>query len=632
MNSTILELKENIQNKPPDFLNGEFNVNLKKHLTLKNGSSVIMRNIFIDTVASSGGMIDLDEPTDITMSFVRGFNLSNQMSLTDGIASDSFLIKPDSLGYVIDDNISAANVKNTHKFKPTDKGDSHIYYETIKSTVPAGNNKFRVAESMIFSSDFSDHYRDHYGGFNVLFQYIDINGKVQNYSTSLNNITSPKEGSGDALHSQPLGDSTFIYNHTVDFGNAGVKLVSPNASDMQKIHTTSSIIAFAGSDYDGGDVYTPNYKTVKTTIPAGAYSPDDLARLITDGFVQVDQDEDKVFTERELPYTTPILATTDEVCYSGNTGTKEALFISDSGQVATLLLENQVGITGNKVNKPITGASEFAFVFDGGEGGSQTFKFTSLHSPYYVNTASSGQPENLQIGNKLTPYLTEANTSNYLFFNDNKKGDILITSLEPFDKFWNAKLGIGSDIITQVSISDFKLLTSAGTPITHAIIKVPKFNIQVGVNMTEPFLGTDALVPKGLFLPQLSAYTSPILIPNLNTRSIYGNKTLSQITNTNGYFLIEIRGYNNGTRIIGSNNVDDISAIVSRFYTSPSYTNGYSSDSIVYTHQGQPVELSNFTVRILDPNRSPASGIGSNSCVYLLIEESSQNTPSINEV
>lgn len=632
MSSTILELKENIQNKPPDFVNGEYNVNLKKHLTLKNGSSVIMRNIFIDTVASSGGMIDLDEDTEISMSFIRGFNLSNQMSLTDGTTADSFLIKPNSLGYVVDDNIPDNKIKNTHKFKPTDKGDSHIYYETIKSTVAAGNNKFRVAESMIFSSDFSDHYRDHFGGFNVLFQYIDINGNIQNYPTSLNNIDSPKEGSGDALHEQSLGDSTFIYNHTANFGNGGVKLVSPSASDMKKIHTTSVNIAFTGSDYDGGDVYTPNYKTVKTTIPKGAYSPDDLARLITDGFVQVDQDEDKIFTERELPYTTPILATTDEECYSGTEGSKEALFISDSGQVAVLLLENQVGITANKVNKPITGASEFAFVFDGGEGGSQTFKFTSLHSPYYVNTAESGQPANLQIGNELNPHLTETGTSNYIFFNDNKKGDILITALEPFDLFWSPKLGIGSDIISRVSISDFKLLTSSGVPTTYATIKVPKFNIQVGVNMTEPFLGTDVLVPKALFVPKLSSYTSAIIVPNLNTKSIYGDKTLSQITNTNGYFLIEIRGYNNGTRIIGSNNVDDISAIVSRFYTSPSYTNGYSSDSIVYTHQGESVELSNFTVRILDPNRSPATGIGANSCVYLLIEEGQGDTPEINEV
>lgn len=625
MSSTILELKENIQNKPPDYSNGEFNVNLKNSLTLQNGSSVVMRNIFIDTVASSGGMITVEEDTEVSMTFVRGFNFSVDMASNSGTVKDSILIDQNNLGYNFDLNISQNDKQNSHIFHPANKGDSHVYYETIPNTVPAGHNKFRVAEFMTFGSDFEDHYRDHYGGFAITFQYYDINGNLQTYPTSLNNIKSPKEGGDDAVHQQSLGENTFIYDSSRNFGNGGVAVVSPSASSMIKDHTTNPTIAFGGTPFTSGEVYTPNYQKVKVVIPAGAYDPNNLARLITDGFVKVNQEQDKLISgNASLPFTSTILAPTDNECYDAG-GT--AIFISDSSQVALRVKKDDT--IGSPVNRPITGASEFAFVFDGGEGGTQTFKFTSLHSPFYVNTAPAGQPTNLSIGNRMTPInVGTGGTPEYLTFNDNKKGDILITALEPFNDFWVNKLGIGGSCICQMATSDFKIDIGGGAT---SVIKVPKFQIQVGINMTEPFLGTDVLVPKDTLIPAIADYSTVQIVPNLNTISIFGEKTLNQITNINGYFLIEIRGYNNGTRVIGSNNVDDISAIVSRYYTSPSYTNGYSSDSIVYTHKGQPIELSNFTVRILDPDRTPAVGIGVNSCVYLSIVEGQQDQEEIDE-
>lgn len=618
MNSTILELKENIQLKPPDFNNGEFNVNLKTHLTLEDGDSVVMRNIFIDTVASSGGMIDIDEDTTLTMTFARGFNFSTQMTDNNGTIADGILLQGNNLGYCVDGNLANEDIKKTHTSRLANKGDCHMYYETKKTTVPAGHNKFRVATSMTFASDFEDHYRDHYGGFAVVFQYFDVNGEKQTYPTSLNNIKSPKEGGDDVDHTQDLGDASFIYDSSKEFGNGGIALISPSASSMIKDHTTNPTISFGSVPFASGDIYTMNTQSISVDIPAGAYDPNEIARLITDGIVKIDQAEDKLFNGRSLPYSTKLLSGADDSTYTTNIG----LFISDDSQVA-LQVRSTDPNSGAIVNRPIVGASEFAFVFDGGSGASQTFKFTSLHSPYYVDT-SGGSGTALQIGNELTPVNTgTAQDPAYIYYNDKKKGDIIITGLEPFQSFWNEKLGIGGDIIGKTQNRPFKIPVGGGAT---ADIHVPELSIKAGVNMTEPFLGTDVLIPKSKFIPLATDYASALKFPNLNTTSIYGEKTLNQITNINGYFLIEIRGYNNGTRIIGSNEIDDISAIVSRFYTSPSYTNGYSSDSIVYTHSGQSVELSNFTIRILDPDRTPAKGIGTNSCVYLMIEKPQQDS------
>ena len=60
------------------------------------------------------------------------------------------------------------------------------------------------------------------------------------------------------------------------------------------------------------------------------------------------------------------------------------------------------------------------------------------------------------------------------------------------------------------------------------------------------------------------------------TTPVFGLKTLGQITDTQGYFLIEISGYNNNVRVIGNSDIGaNISAIVSRYYASTAYTNGY---------------------------------------------------------
>ena len=67
MNASVLELKENANFKPDGYQNGEFNVSLKQSVTLNEGDSVMIRNVFIDTVASSGGMIVIDKDTPVSV-------------------------------------------------------------------------------------------------------------------------------------------------------------------------------------------------------------------------------------------------------------------------------------------------------------------------------------------------------------------------------------------------------------------------------------------------------------------------------------------------------------------------------------------------------------------------------------
>ena len=607
MNASVLELKENANFKPDGYQNGEFNVSLKQSVTLNEGDSVMIRNVFIDTVSSSGGMIVIDQDTPVTLTFCRGWNFANVITDNTGTGENQVKLHD----YQFNQLIPSVDILPTHTHRPANKGDSHTYFE-LERTTPSNNQDFKIATGMSFSSDFQNGWNKHYGGFKISFQYYDVKDNLQTLPTSLNNIDSPKT-SGDFTHVQSLGDDTFIYNSKKAFGNGGVLKISPTDDDMINNHHTSPYITFDGDPLPSGDIFTLKPRTVSFNILKGSYDPDNLARIITDEMTKVDDNDEKIFGPNVLPYNSEILGVSDNKV--GNL----LYYMSDSNQCLFTLADNDGA--GVQYNKPITGASEFAFVFDGGEGGSNTFKFTSLHSPYYVNSAPSGQPANVVIGNLLTPVRTNSNAPTgipptYLYYNDDKKGEIMLTGLSPPD-FWFNKLGVNPNCVAQVNSQQFKYDEDS----TAVTVRAPRLTLIDGVNRTKPFLGTDSLIPnKTSLIPAIADYEAPLVLNNLNTVSIYGEKTLSQITNINGYFLVEVQGYNNGTRVIGSNDVDQISAIVSRYYASPSYTNGYSVDAIIYTHSGEPVELSDFTVRILDPNRSPADGIGDNSCIYLLIE------------
>ena len=65
-------------------------------------------------------------------------------------------------------------------------------------------------------------------------------------------------------------------------------------------------------------------------------------------------------------------------------------------------------------------------------------------------------------------------------------------------------------------------------------------------------------------------------------------------------------------------------AIVSRYYELNSFTSGTEGDSLVYTHEGEPITLSSFGVRIMTPQKVVADNLGANTAVFLEIVRNSQ--------
>ena len=60
--------------------------------------------------------------------------------------------------------------------------------------------------------------------------------------------------------------------------------------------------------------------------------------------------------------------------------------------------------------------------------------------------------------------------------------------------------------------------------------------------------------------------------------------------------------------------------IVSRFYQQDSFTSSIDGEgSFTYIHKGDPIQISNFGCRILNPNHSLAEGLKPNNSIFLQV-------------
>ena len=61
-----------------------------------------------------------------------------------------------------------------------------------------------------------------------------------------------------------------------------------------------------------------------------------------------------------------------------------------------------------------------------------------------------------------------------------------------------------------------------------------------------------------------------------------------------------------------------IHGIIDRYYSKGSYTTG-TDNSLIYTHRGQPLVLSKFYTRILQPNRTVPEELGNDNTIFIEI-------------
>lgn len=288
------------------------------------------------------------------------------------------------------------------------------------------------------------------------------------------------------------------------------------------------------------------------------------------------------------------------------------------------------------------GCANFEIDFDND---TQTFKIPKLHTEYLTQ---SGTAPNIQYAEGVTirqlgplqdlpAQFVPAGRAGFFYTSYTyDTGCILLTDMTSSradgvtsGNFWTDTLGFDRSILATVGrkFTPANSYKSVGSLNNYGTARyVPTFdfaNQEMGVKRTAPYITPQLLMPNTnnmLNYAYNAPRTSPTdrqLILTTDTTQIFSSRTLQSILAQDAFFKIVINGIPSN-RLHTNDSVEFVSSIVSKYYSGQSYTNGFSSDSITYVHQGAPVQLSAFDINIYDSTNNPAN-IGPDNTVFIEI-------------
>jgi hypothetical protein len=268
--------------------------------------------------------------------------------------------------------------------------------------------------------------------------------------------------------------------------------------------------------------------------------------------------------------------------------------------------KNEVFQTENKAYWVGTSDFEFSYIPN-----SKQFSVNRIHMAYYDS------------GNEAVGFIPFGGTDTLV----TKNSGIMFTNLEcelrtsgaPFD-FWSGVLGFDLDHGSPNNI--LATYTSEAGTLGAAPNRRPVFSrFQDGINMTSGYSGLNAVVIKNgtdpfNFVPT-SIPATGIFSTSTDVTPIIGKASSLNAQDAFGYFLVEVKAGFGNDFYTPLNNQSSVRAIVSRYYSVNSYTSGTEADSIVYRHNGDPMMLSSFKIRILDSLKNVATNIGEDNTIFI---------------
>ena len=519
------------------FNNGDFTTNLQEQVVIENGDTIVVKQSYIDTEATSSGKIII--PNDLTLS------LEYYLYMTYST----------SAGYEVV------------------PGYSSTIDPPISTPYVACNEKTSAGFTMAPAIEFRPLELGYLGGLNVTLEWTDIYGAKATVTK-----LAPRTWGVSII------DHLFVYK-TVD----GIKIISPDPS----------VIAAHNMKVPGIPVYpivmtenifTPITFTTLIDLPAGNYDPSQLITHIN----------------RELQFNKSTL--------SNVIGSKFLTAATSPGSDAfafqsTKFLSLSSGLKYNATPNPnyIVGATQVNLDYDPAQ---KVFAFKYAHTPVY----SSGQ-EIVKYSKVGTDIRVETKASGIIF--KRLSAYIKGSPTNLFD-FWSNILGFNVDPTDPTSMIP-TLSMKVDSVITPACIK-PNFtpDIEDGLNVTGAYQGIADMININND-PANVLNTLPILATSTITTPINAHTSTLSNVDRFGYYIIEIDSKFKNQYLTPDNNFRNIQSVVSRYYSINSYTSGTSEGSIVYTHQGSPVMLESFKIRILDSTKELATNIGTDNTVFLEI-------------
>lgn len=233
------------------------------------------------------------------------------------------------------------------------------------------------------------------------------------------------------------------------------------------------------------------------------------------------------------------------------------------------------------------GSSENVLEYDDDRG---IFTWSYIHMPYF-----SGNPPTISIEQikNTDPNNQEANGK---FYTITQQSGIFFINLEPAT-FWES-LGFNLEglivpVQPNLSINRNDLLDRITRGFSSLSSLMPLGNRLISGNQNQPISTTDTLT----------------LDANI----------IDDTNDTEGYYLVAVSVNNNDFNVTDGN-YKNVSAIVGKYNQIKDYINAYSDSSINYIHHGDPFDISNIDIQILNPKTmQPDDNLGENSTVFLEI-------------
>jgi len=299
---------------------------------------------------------------------------------------------------------------------------------------------------------------------------------------------------------------------------------------------------------------------------------------------------------------------------------------------------------------PLIGASEMSLVWNAESNG--IFQLNYAHTPIYSkptnNNSTANVVESVGIYPARTYPLKEANTPSHklanpaegVFFADKQSG-ILLAGMNP-PEFWN-ELGFDvSACITNPPINDigspfmtFEDFLSKTTGGFNGLAN----NFDTSQDMTgsseQCYAAVSDLYSVGgkisnTVSTNAASVSNSVMIPNyLNDPVYYEVQTTHSIDAVNpplnpfdsGHYLVEITGFQ--SEFINNIGKKEVKALISNYFINQnSFATSNGSDTYIYAHQGEPIQLSSLKVRILNPVTGQEQALlGPNSSIYLQVNK-----------
>lgn len=626
-NNSVIELKEqnsvNTDHNNPLGTNGHFNVELNdKNIHINNGDTIAIRSCFLDCVNENTGKIKIDNTNkDIT--------IRNCMYMT--------AFRTDAQGNR--ETFYQQGVDANERGQPN--GKIFVLCERQTTAPPAVYDtgyiltraRVNIKKTRISSS---------FGGFSTTFQYCNQKGQENTPIILSFPETSRKYNGGvDHIDAQINGTIFLFGRNPIDLSLDFFQTSGPSRDDRQKhFNIEKGEIEFTFENASVGDSLIPKEFTNTFSLPVGDFTPDLVARMITDNLSNL-QDFPANATKTEilnnkLPVIpAPVVYRTDPLTAYNETFPSRSIYASSTKQLA---YDNDF------YGMNLTNATNRDLYFVSADGlNIMTFNNAQANKNYFVGSSEISLEFNPD-DNKFL--FTQLHTSQFnssqlpivKYFKDNLNngflstsiGGVFFTDLQP-PQLWADALGFDSSVLCNPDLPQARnYMNFANNVLKFNEIITPTFlSMERGVNITSDLAGLDSSVDKVLFTP---AGAGSDVVPDLNdfadeqkegtavlnNLSIRASKPFQDIQHLDGYYIIQITGIPSIDLSLTPS--QQISAIVSKYYTAGTYLimEG-GAGSFSYTHRGEHFYLQDLNVKIMESDGTSPTKLGNNNTIFLEI-------------